>query len=161
LKLKTKLIVSFACVIGLLLIIGGTSQYLNNRIKNQVIEENRQAVMELEISGQMESDLYQSLINAKYYLDEPYRRSLNNNQNELSLSIEKIKSNVRASLQKISSNLQLIEPLFREKGPSQTFSNQARDTSLVILDDLKNGIKFYNSLIEQALSYGEENIANG
>jgi len=161
LKLKTKLIVSFACVIGLLLIIGGTSQYLNNRIKNQVIEENRQAVMELEISGQMESDLYQSLINAKYYLDEPYRRSLNNNQNELSLSIEKIKSNVRASLQEISSNLQLIEPLFREKGPSQTFSNQARDTSLVILDDLKNGIKFYNSLIEQALSYGEENIANG
>lgn len=160
-KLRTKLIASFTCVIALLLVIGGVSQYFNNKIKNQVIDESRGAVKELEVSGQLESYLYQSLVNTQYYLDEPFRETLNSNQRESTLSIEKIKSNVRASLQGINRSLREVENLLKDDQSSQLLTQQAKDSSLVILDELQNRVVFYNSLIEQSLGYEEGNFQDG
>lgn len=160
-KLRTKLIVSFTLVIVLLLIIGGTSQYFNNKINNQVIVENRGAVKELEISGQLESNLYQSLINSQYYLDEPYRSTLSTNQRRSTPTIDKIRSNVRTSVQGIRRNLQEIEKLFQDDDYAQFLSQQKRDTSMILLRELKSKVMFYNSLIEQSVGYEQGNFQDG
>lgn len=160
-KLRTKLIISFTCVIGLLLIIGGTSQYFNNQIKNKVIDENREAVKELEASGQLEAYLYQSLVNTQYYLDEPFRATLNERQRESALSIDKMRSNVRASMQGVNDNLQQIDDRFNDDNFSELHPEGARDSSMVILDKLKTRVNIYNSLIQQSLSYEQGNYQDG
>lgn len=160
-KLRTKLIASFTGVILLLLAIGGVSQYFNNKIKNQVIDESRGAVRDLEVSGQLESYLYQSLVNTQYYLDEPFRETLSRNQRESTLSFEKTRSNVRSSVRGINRSLQQIEAFLKSNENSNLLTQQAKDSSLVILEELKSRVLFYNSLIQQSINYEQNNFQDG
>ena len=148
-------------VILLLLAIGGVSQYFNDEIKDQVVDESKGAVQELEVSAQLESYLYQSLVNTQYYFDEPFREKLSVNKRESTLSIEKIKSNVRSSVLGINKSLHFIERELRNDDNSRLLSQEAKDNSLEILRELRTRILFYNSLIEQAINYEEGNFQDG
>ena len=50
----------------MLLLIGLASQYFNEKIKDQVVDESRAASEISEISSEMESHIYESFINAQF-----------------------------------------------------------------------------------------------
>lgn len=160
-KLRTKLIASFTGVIILLLAIGGASQYFNDQIKDQVIDESKGAVQELQVSARLESYLFQSLVNTQYYLDEPFRETLSINQRESTLSVEKIRENVRASIQGIQNSLNYMEAILKSDENSLLLTEKAQKNSLHILEELRTRVLFYNSLIQQAISYKEGNFEDG
>ncbi len=157
-KLSTKLISSFTVVIVMLLLIGLASQYFNEKIKDQVVDESRAASEISEISSEMESHIYESFINAQYYLDRPYRAALSEDLQDSLLSVESVKREVRISLQGMNFNLKKIQR--RLNGPnSVSFSSeQARKEYLNTLNQLQKGIDFYDSLMEQLLSYDQESF---
>lgn len=144
-----------------MLAIGGASQYFNDKIKDQVIDESRGAVQELEVSAQMESYLYQSLVNTQYYLDEPFRETLNINQRESTLSVEKIRENVRASVRGINKSLRDMEAFLKSDENSKLLTPKAKESSLEILEELRTRALFYNSLIQQAIHYEEGSFQDG
>lgn len=138
-----------------MLLIGIASQYYNDKIKDRVIDESQDAVEELQISSEMEAYLYRSFINAQYYLDEPYRATLEPGLQDSLTSIENIKRKVRIALQGLNNNLKRIERLLKNDGTANFTSPEARRRSMETVAQLKNGIRYYNSLMEQLLSYDQ------
>jgi PAS domain S-box-containing protein len=158
LKLGTKLISSFVGVIILLLIIGLASQYFNSKVKNRVVDESRGAVKLLEISGEMEAYLYRSFIDAQYYLDQPYRTTVEKDLQDSPISPQNVKRKIRIALQGLNLNLKKIDRLLKSDEYTQATSEktQVKDSTTVVR--LNNRMAFYNSLMEQMLDYDESNF---
>ena len=159
-KLSTKLILSFTGVIVLLLLIGIVSQYYNNKVKNKVIHESQEAIQELKVSNELQSHLYQSFINVQYYLDEPYRATLDQNLQDSLLGTENIKRKVRISLQGLNLNFKKIERLLKNANYSQYTSAEAQEQTIATVNLLKSKIETYNSFINQLLDYSQNDFQN-
>lgn len=157
-KLSTKLISSFTVVIVLLLLIGLASQYFNEKIKNRVVDESQAAFQISEISGEMEAYIYESFINAQYYLEEPYRATLEENLQDSLTSIESVKRRVGISLQGMNLAIKRIERLLNQENNINFTSEQARQDYKNTLGQLRKGIEFYNSLMQQLLNYERGNF---
>ncbi len=157
-KLSTKLISSFVCVILLLLLIGLASQYFNQRIKNRVVDESREAVKQLEISGEMEAYLYRSFTDAQYYLDEPYRSTLDKSLQDSLVNPRYLKRKIRTSLQGLNYSIERIEQLFKAEGYTRLTPEITQKNDSTTVSQLKNRVAFYNSLMEQLLSYDQDNL---
>src|SRR5699024_416313 len=110
-KFSTKLILSFVVVTLLLLAIGVAFQFLNSRVKGQVVKESEKAIEELKLSGEMGVSLYKSLINTHYFLEDRYRKSLNEEFGDPDLNTEQAWERVRMALQSFNQNLLAAESL--------------------------------------------------
>ncbi len=157
-KLGNQIILSFTGIILLLLIIGFTSQFINSKIKNKVIAEKEEAVTKIQLFGDMESYLYQSLINIQYYIDEPVRNQLEKSFNDSTSSREKIKSNVRAALQNFKNSLQKLETILSGESYSQLFSGDSLSAQGNAIAELESRVEIYRLFINQLFT---DSIAAG
>ena len=120
-----------------------------------MIDESQDAVKILEISGEMEAFLYQSFINAQYYLDEPYRETLEESLQDSLVSIDNVKRRVRISLQGLDYSLKRIDRLLQTQ---QTVNPEVAESERVTVTQLRNRIMIFNSFLEQLLDYNTDDI---
>lgn len=160
-KFSAKLILSFGFVTLLLVGLGISSQYYNKQIKNQVVEESREAVQKLAYMGEMGFKLYHSLLNAQYFLDERYGQSVQIDTSDSRLSAAAAKEKVRLSLNRFSQNfsaLRRIMQAYSDKESKNTFERQETNNAL---DKLEARFSIYQSLIEQLFELSAVNFQDG
>jgi PAS domain S-box-containing protein len=157
-KLSTKLFVSFFVVILLVGGIGITSSYINESVKDQVTRESKEAIKEIELAGEMGLQLYRSLNQTQYLLEDQYRQSLSTNFSESGMSNELVIENIDQSLKKFRRSIENIRSLVKKDTSLVT-----ADTTSVILSLTKLEKKFgiYTSLIKQLQQLSSESYADG
>lgn len=159
-KFSTKLILSFICITLLLLAIGVISQYLNNEIKSRVVQESRNAVSELQLSGTMGTNLYQSLISTQYFLEEQYQQQFNKNYPDSVLNAGNPEERVEQALNNFDNRLAEFENLLETQ---QTQSNDGKSTggNRVLIERLESRVDIYSSLIDQLLELTRDDYEDG
>lgn len=160
-KFSTKIILSFTGVTLLLLAIGLTSQYLNNEVKNQVVQESREAVQELQLAGDMGFDLYKSLINTQYYLEDRYRKSINNNTAEVDLNTQKAQARVEEALNNFKASINRLENVFLGSEEAGTGVAGSQKVSTKAIGSLKSKFNIYSSLVRELLVLTRQDYDDG
>ncbi|MDY6868949.1 MAG: PAS domain S-box protein, partial [Chloroflexota bacterium] len=160
-KFSTKIILSFTGVTLLLLAIGLTSQYLNNQVRNQVVLESQEAVQELQLSGDMGLDLYKSLINTQYYLEDRYRKSINDNEEQVDLNTQKAQQRVEEALNNLQSSIKGFRSLTIESQDEETLTDESRQVTLESLKNLQTKFEIYSSLVRELLILTRKDYDDG
>lgn len=150
-KFSTKIILSFTGATLLLLAIGITSQYLNNEVRNRVVEESRKAVQELQLAGDMGFNLYKSLVNTQYLLEERNRADTEEITEQDEINLKMAKERVDEALANLESSILNLEDLIAsgESGEGNFPGNQ--HDALDDLRNLKDKFEIYRSLIREML----------
>lgn len=150
-KFSTKIILSFTGATLLLLAIGITSQYLNNEVRNRVVEESRKAVQELQLAGDMGFNLYKSLVNTQYLLEERNRADTEEITEQDEINLKMAKERVDEALANLESSILNLEDLIEsgESGEGNLPGNQ--HDALDDLRNLKDKFEIYRSLIREML----------
>lgn len=150
-KFSTKIIVSFTGATLLLLLIGITSQYLNNEVRNRVVEESRKAVQELQLAGDMGFNLYKSLVNTQYLLEERNRSTDDVDQEQADLNLKMAKKRVEEGLNNLQSSILDLEELVANTESGEAGQTENQRAALEDLKNLKEKFKIYRSLIREML----------
>lgn len=160
-KFSTKIILSFTGVTLLLLAIGLTSQYLNNEVKNQVVEESREAVQELQLAGDMGFDLYKSLINTQYYLEDRYRKSINDNTEEVDLNTKKAQARVEEALNNFHTSITRLEEVLLSTDEDVQDGINSESVTREAISNLKMKFSIYGSLVRELLVLTRQDYDDG
>ena len=165
-KLSTKLIASFSGVVILLLIIGGTSQYLNREIRTKIVQENQEAIRKLELSGEMGLQLYRSLVNIQYFLEDRYRRSLNEADYEPDLDLKRAEMRVREAMAGLRTNITRFGAVLnagaemgRNNKPEVDTLTEASNVELLKM--LETRFELYNSLVDELITLAKNDYEDG
>lgn len=160
-KLRTKLILSFSVVVLLVGGIGVASSYVNEAVKNQITNESRQAIQEIEGAGEMGLQLYRSLTKTQYLLEDKYRHSLSMNFSRGAMSNDVVVKNIDNSLVEFRKKLDQTEKLVRADHPDvhNIDSNSAKVDSL--LNKLDKKFSIYRSLIMQLEKLSSDSYEDG
>ena len=156
-KFSTKLVLSISCIALLLVAIGIASQYLNNEVRNRVLQESREAVQGLELSGDMGLELYKSLINTQYFLEDRYRRSLNENFQDSEFNTETAGQRVVDAVDSIKLSIEEFETISQ----NHSHSDSTHSHNSELLEKLKSRVNIYASLINQLFELTDENYDDG
>lgn len=160
-KFSTKIILSFTGATLLLLAIGLTSQYLNNEVRNQVVQESQEAVQELQLSGDMGFELYKSLINTQYFLEDRYRKSITDDAEEVDLNTQKAQERVEEALDNFKLSIYHFEKVLQLNENAQTEMTESRQTTLNGIKNLRSKFEIYSSLIEELLILTRKDYDDG
>ncbi|HKL17597.1 MAG TPA: HAMP domain-containing protein, partial [Halalkalibaculum sp.] len=160
-KFSTKIIVSFAGATLLLLAIGLTSQYLNSQVRNQVVQESQEAIRELQLSGNMGFDLYKSLINTQYFLEDRYRKSINDNTEEVDLNTQKAQDRVEEALDNFKDDINRFEQVLHSNEEPSGASARPRQTTIDAVNNLKQKFTIYSSLVKELLVLTRKDYDDG
>lgn len=160
-KFSTKIILSFTGVTLLLLAIGITSQYLNNEVRNQVVQESQEAVQELQLSGDMGFDLYKSLINIQYFLEDRYRKSINENTEEVDLNTQRAQARIEEALYNLNSSILEYERILESNNTDQQIAKGSQLLTLEAIKSLKSKFEIYSSLVRELLILIREDYDDG
>jgi len=162
-KFSTKLILSFCFVTLLLAGIGISTQYYNFQIKNQVVEESERAVEELEYSSDMGINLYASLLNAHFFLEQHYMAGIaaEDSQSDMQLSASAARRKVRNSLMEFDNNLESVRSKLLEHSESELSGSAAHEDIIGMLQQLESRVGIYASLVEELFELSEENFQDG
>lgn len=133
--------------------IGIISQYLNSQVKTKVVQESNEAVQKLELSAKMAANLYQTLINAHYYLEEEYQREFSLSYSDTIL----IQSNVERRIAEAFGNYKEHAERFNSLLNTQQQDSRNSDT----VNQLQRRVTIYESLIDQFLELTDENYYDG
>ena len=160
-KLRTKLIVSFAVVVLLVGGIGFTSSYINESVKDQVTAESKDAIKEVELAGEMGLQLFRSLTKTQYLLEAQYRQSLSTDFSKRGMSNEVVIENIDTSLQNVRQSIQETRELIEQD--NKTFYSDEADTSSVLglLEQLEKKFGIYTSLVKQLQELSKTSYADG
>lgn len=158
-KISTRLLLGFSAVIILMLGIGIISQYLNNQIKSQVVQESNKAVQKLELSGNMGTDLHQSLINAHYYLEDEYKKEFSNTSTDTILRPGNVETRIDAAFDSFEQNLSEFELLLDAQVKENSIAADSANSQM--LHQLDRRVDIYHSLIEQLLRLTEDDYNKG
>ncbi|MDZ7717181.1 MAG: histidine kinase dimerization/phosphoacceptor domain -containing protein [Balneolaceae bacterium] len=156
-KFSTKLVLSISCIALLLVAIGVASQYLNGEVRNRVLQESKEAVQELKLSGNMGLKLYKSLINTQYFLEDRYRKSLNENFSDNELNTEIAQQRVLEAVEDIQTSIDEFQSL--SQGHNHLDSTHIGNSEL--LQKLKLRVNIYSSLLNQLFELTEEDYDDG
>ena len=156
-KFSIKLVLSISCITLLLVAIGITSQYLNNEVRDRVLQESKEAVQGLELSGDMGLELYRSLINTQYVLEDRYRSSLNEDLRDIEFNTEKASQRVLGAVRAIQSKIAEFESL----SENHYHDDSTHSHNGELLEKLKSRINIYSSLISQLFELTSENYDDG
>ncbi|MDX1637579.1 MAG: histidine kinase dimerization/phosphoacceptor domain -containing protein [Balneolaceae bacterium] len=160
-KLSTKLILSFSFVGLLLAGIGVFSQYYSQQIKNQLVEESENAVLELTYSGEMGLKLYHSLLNAQYFLDKRYNQSIPIDTSNFQIRASTASRNVKKSLDDFSSRLDSAQFILEQHAASFDQHHENHQKLLEILQQLEERFNIYRSLINQLFELASVSFQDG
>src|SRR6056297_1694349 len=133
-KLRTKLVLSFSVVVLLVGGIGVTSSYVNEAVKDQVTNESKEAIEEIELAGEMGLQLYRSLTRTQYLLEDKYRQSLSTDFNQGGMSNELVVKNIDQSLKRFRQSIENVRALIKEdvdKEDEQDTTGTAKVLSLL------------------------------
>ena len=145
----------------MLLAIGLTSQYLNNQVRKQVVQESQEAVQELQLSGNMGFDLYKSLINTQYFLEDRYRKSINDNTEEVDLNTQKAQARVEEAIGNFEESISRFKGVLqRGKGGSEA-NGSARQVTLESVNNLGQKFEIYSSLVRELLVLTRQDYDDG
>ena len=145
----------------MLLAIGLTSQYLNNQVRKQVVQESQEAVQELQLSGNMGFDLYKSLINTQYFLEDRYRKSINDNTEEVDLNTQKAQARVEEAIGNFEESISRFKGVLqRGKGGSEA-NGSARQVTLESVKNLGQKFEIYSSLVRELLVLTRQDYDDG
>lgn len=158
-KFSTKIILSFTAATLLLLAIGLTSQYLNNEVRKQVVQESQEAVQELQLAGDMSSDLYKSLINTQYFLEDRYRKSINENIEEVDLNTQKAQARVEEALDNFKSSIIKFEEVMQSAGNDNFIAS--REVTVNAVKNLRSKFEIYSSLVMELLDLTRKDYDDG
>ena len=161
-KLSTKLILSFSVVILLVGGIGIASSYVNEAVKDQVTNESKEAIEEIELAGEMGLQLYRSLTRTQYLLEDKYRQSLSTDFNQGGMSNELVVKNIDQSLNRFRQSIENVRVLIKEdvdKEDEQDTTGTAKVLSL--LDKLEKKFEIYASLVGQLQELSSKSYADG
>lgn len=164
-KLRTKLLLSFSCVILLLLGLGAVSKHINDRVREQLVEESRTSVQELELAGEVSIQLYRSMTNIQYLLEQRYRSSLESGMVEDTVTLDRSRLNIEESLGQAEKRLREFRELLEGQGASGgesiiTSPAEAEPASLRTLETVAENYRTYASLVEQLLELSGESQAD-
>ncbi|MGK7371742.1 MAG: histidine kinase dimerization/phosphoacceptor domain -containing protein, partial [Candidatus Halalkalibacterium sp. M3_1C_030] len=160
-KFSTKIIVSFAGATLLLLAIGLTSQYLNRQVRTQVVQESQEAIQELQLSGNMGFDLYKSLINTQYFLEDRYRKSINDNAEEVDLNTQKAQERVEEALDNFKGDINRFEQVLHSNEEPASERTESRQVTINAIDNLKQKFDIYSSLVRELLVLTRKDYDDG
>ena len=129
--------------------IGVASSYINEVVKNQVTNESKQAIQEIEGAGEMGLQLYRSLTKTQYLLEDKYRQSLSMNFSRGAMSNKVVVKNIDKALKNFHQKLKETQKLVHIDHPNfqNSNTNAARVDSL--LNKLDKKFSIYQSLIKQ------------
>lgn len=161
-KLSTKLILSFSIVILLVGGIGIASSYVNEAVKNQVTNESKEAIEEIELAGEMGLQLYRSLTRTQYLLEDKYRQSLSTDFNQGGMSNELVVKNIDQSLHRFRQSIENVRGLIKEDVNEQDVQDTT-DTAKVLslLDKLEKKFEIYASLVGELQELSSKSYADG
>ncbi|NGP75823.1 PAS domain S-box protein [Balneolaceae bacterium YR4-1] len=160
-KFSTKIIVSFTGATLLLLAIGFTSQYLNNQVRNQVVQESQEAIQELQLSGNMGFDLYKSLINTQYFLEDRYRKSINENTEEVDLNTQRAQKRVEGALGNFQDDIDRFEQVLHSNDKPSQGDAKTRQATVDAVNNLKQKFSIYSSLVKELLVLTRKDYDDG
>lgn len=145
----------------MLLVIGLSSQYLNRQVRNQVVQESQEAIQELQLSGNMGFDLYKSLINTQYFLEDRYRKSINENTEEVDLNTQKAQERVEEALDNFKEDISRFEKVLQTSEESALESTESRQVTVSAIDNLKQKFDIYSSLVRELLVLTRKDYDDG
>lgn len=160
-KLSSKLVLSFTFVALLLAAVGLFSQYYNQQVKNQLVEESEQAILELTYSGEMGLQLYQSLLNAQYFLDKRYNQSIQIDTAGFNMSPERAREKVRSSIRNFSISLDSAKLILESHIEVQDREQTNHQELLDVLYKLEERFKIYRSLVEELFNLSSASFEDG
>jgi PAS domain S-box-containing protein len=160
-KFSTKIIVSFTGATLLLLAIGITSQYLNNEVRNRVVEESQRAVQELQLAGDMGFNLYKSLVNTQYLLEERNRRTADTDQEQADQNLKMAEQRVQEGLENLQSSILDLEKLIASGEVAGNGFSENQRAALENLKNLKSKFQIYRSLIREMLVLMKQDYNDG
>lgn len=145
----------------MLLAIGLTSQYLNKQVRNQVVQESQEAIRELQLSGNMGFDLYKSLINTQYFLEDRYRKSINENTEEVDLNTQKAQERVEDALENFKGDIDRFEQVLHSNDDSTQGVAETRQTTKNAVNNLEQKFAIYSSLVRELLVLTRKDYDDG
>ncbi|MDX1617193.1 MAG: histidine kinase dimerization/phosphoacceptor domain -containing protein [Balneolaceae bacterium] len=146
----------------LLAAIGISTQYYNFQIKNQVVEESERAVEELEYSSDMGINLYASLLNAHFFLEQHYDGGrVEETKSGTQLSASAAKRKVDASLDSFFKNLDLVRSKLKERTDSSLSGTAFHRDIINLLRQLEDRVDIYKSLVNELFDLSSENFQDG
>ncbi|MDZ7692546.1 MAG: histidine kinase dimerization/phosphoacceptor domain -containing protein [Balneolaceae bacterium] len=160
-KLRSKLVLSFSFVVLLLAGVGAFSQYYNQQIKNQLVVESEHAILELTYSGEMGLELYQSLLNAQYFLDKRYNQSIQIDTSNFEMSAELAREKVRTSLTDFKQSLDSARTILQNHANSERTYRPEHEKLSTILEKLEERSNIYESLLNQLFELSEISFQDG
>lgn len=155
-KFSTKLILSFSLILILLVGIAIASYYVNNSIKSRVIGKSNEAIKELEHTNEMGSDLYQSLVNLRFFLEDQYRKNTGVNREETEINASTAKELVRFSLTDFRRHLHQASDFLGTQVDSQADESNHYTEAIKALNRLEKQFTIYESLIEELFKLSGE-----
>lgn len=156
-KLSTKIIISYTVVIFLIGGIGVISSYLNSSAKTQVTNESRKAIREIKLVGDLSSNLYQSITQTQYLLEDRYRQSLAIDSTIVYMTSTTVKKEINESLKNFSENLEKIKELRNNDEFESLNSDEISDK----IEQLDTKFSIYSSLLNQLQELSEDNELDG
>ncbi|MGF1668967.1 MAG: histidine kinase dimerization/phosphoacceptor domain -containing protein [Balneolaceae bacterium] len=160
-RLNLKLILGFVSVAALILIVGASSYFLNNQIKNDLINESRATVNELQSFSELTLNLQNSLIYVRNYLVEYDKLRENPDDLEINMKVSLTEEQVNRSLSRFELLLaKIVEDAENHSYQSDTAVYYRREM-LEIVDSLQKAFNPYKSLIHQLFEIDEEDETFG
>ncbi len=133
------------------------SSYLNSSAKTQITNESRMAIQEINLVGDLSRDLYQSITQAQYLLEDQYRQSLPADSMIVYMSSNTVKSKINESLGSFRENLKTINAL-RSRDEYNGLNSSQIDEKL---NQLEMKFKIYSSLLVQLQELSLNNEIDG
>src|SRR5699024_10975762 len=155
-----KLVLSFTVVVLLVGGIGLASSFITKSVKDEVINESKNAIEEIQLAGEMALQLYHSFIRTQYLLDDSYRQSLSPNISKSNLSNDVVIAKIDSSHTSFRKNTSHIRTLIDRD--HYFFANSAGSAGIAAqLERLENKFEVYVSLINQLQTLSRESYQDG
>lgn len=156
-KLRTKLILSFAIVVILVGGIGITFSYINQSVKNKITSESEEAIREVNLVGEMSAQLYHSITQMQYLLGSQYRKSLSMNFSRSEKSPKMLITEIDSTLDRFKNSYQQMQQLAKDDTLA-TSERDARSAEMkALLSRLQGKFEIYASLIRRFQNLNSKN----
>ncbi|TYP94721.1 PAS domain S-box-containing protein [Fodinibius salinus] len=160
-KLRTKLILSFTIVVILVGGIGITFSYINQSVKDKVTSESEEAIREVNLVGEMTTQLFRSITQMQYLLGNQYRKSLSMNFSRSEKSPEALNAELDSTLNRFKSSFSQMQKLVKKDSAKSQTVNGRTARMISLLDRLQNKFQIYASLTQRFQQLSSKNYEDG
>lgn len=160
-KLRTKLILSFTIVVILVGGIGITFSYINQSVKNKVISESEEAIREVNLVGEMSTQLFRSITQMQYLLGNQYRKSLSMNFSRSEKPPKTLNAELDSSLNRFKNSFSQMRKLTKRDSAKSRIASGRSARMMSLLDRLQSKFKIYQSLTRRFQNLSSKSYEDG